>query len=124
MDPIADLLTRIKNAYLAHHQELTCPISKQKLALLVLLKKAGYIKDFSSKDRTITIKLAYNRNQPVITHIKRLSKPGCRFYVKSNQIKPVLSGHGHQIISTSKGLMFAKDAKEKNLGGELICELW
>ena len=124
MDPIADLLIRIKNAYLAHHQELTCPISKQKLALLVLLKKAGYIKDFSSKDRTITIKLVYRRHQPVISYIKRLSKPSCRFYIKSNRIKPILSGHGHQIISTSQGLMFAQDAKKKNLGGELICELW
>ena len=127
-DPIADLLTRIRNAYLVSKAEVTMPHSNMKEKLAKILEKSGYIEKVSVTNTkpqpTLTLTLSYIKKLPVVTGIKRLSKPGRRLYVRSNNIKPVLSGQGISIISTSQGLLTDKQAKQKGLGGELICEVW
>ncbi len=131
--PIADLIIRIKNAYLARHEQLTVPGSKLKQAVLSVLKKEGYIKDFKvTKDGpktfiTITLKYtldARNKPQPAIQGVKLVSKPGRRIYVGYDQIPPVLSGIGINILSTNKGILTGAQAKKAKVGGELICQVW
>ena len=131
--PIADLIIRIKNAYLARHEQLIVPGSKLKQAVLSVLKKEGYIKDFKvTKDGpktfiTITLKYtldARNKPQPAIQGVKLVSKPGRRIYVGYDQIPPVLSGIGINILSTNKGILTGAQAKKAKVGGELICQVW
>lgn len=127
-DPIADLLTRIRNAYLVSKPEVSLPHSNMKEKLAKILQKYGYLQKVSvtpSKPQpTLNLTLSYIKKLPVVTGIKRLSKPGRRLYVRSNHIKPVLSGQGISIISTSQGLLTDKQAKQKGLGGELVCQVW
>ena len=128
-DPIADLLTRIRNALIARHDRVDVPASKIKVAIVRILKDEGFIKNFKvSKDNKqgmIRVFLKYSdRNSPVINGLERISTPGRRVYQKSSDILPVLSGLGVAIVSTSAGVMTDKEARRQNLGGEMICQIW
>ena len=127
-DPIADLLTRIRNALIAKHDRLSVPSSKLKLAICGLLEEQGYIRGFRSYDqppgRMIEIELRYNEEGiPAITRIGRVSKPGRRVYRKASELKPVLNGIGVAVVSTSQGLFSDAEARRRNLGGEILCEI-
>ena len=128
-DPIADMLTRIRNAILARHDSVLVPASKMKLAIARILKAEGFIGDFEllkdKSHRTIKIQLKYDeRNQPVITGLERVSKPGLRVYVQRGEIPRVYGGLGIAIVSTSKGVMTGKKAWRQGFGGELLCYVW
>lgn len=123
-DPIADLLTRIRNANQRKHKIVKAPYSRVKKEILTILKDEGYIIDFDveGKDvkKELVIYLKYKRNQKVITGLKRISKPGLRIYSDAEKLPRVLNGYGTGIISTSKGIMTDTKAREKNLGGEVM----
>ena len=126
-DPIADLLTRIRNAQLAKHDTVTVKTSRFRSEILRILKEEGFIADYTvSKDpiAVTEISLKYFDNAPVIRNISRESKPGRRVYVKHQTIPEVLGGLGLCIVSTSQGVMSGKQAREKRLGGELICTVY
>lgn len=128
-DPIADMLTRIRNANQMRYKEVEVPASKLKLEIARILKEEGYIEDYSvKKEKTydiIVLKLKYGRNKErVITGLKRISKPGLRVYAKGNEVPRVLNGLGIAIISTSQGVMTDKQARNNSLGGEVIAYIW
>lgn len=130
-DPIADLLTRIKNAYLADKKTVSVPYSKTKENLVRILVKKGFIEKIkieslprSKKLKIIKVALKYQDKKPVLTGVKRVSKPGVRIYVKRDKIPRVLGGLGIVILSTSQGLMTGEEARKKGLGGEVICKIW
>ena len=124
-DPIADMLVRIRNAQAVHKEFVSIPLSKVKLAIAKILKSEGYIKDFhqsgEKSDAFLTIDLKYYVGEPVISELKRVSKPGLRVYKKRYGLPKVLSGLGISIVSTSKGLMTDREARDHGLGGEIIC---
>lgn len=128
-DPIADMLTIIRNGGKAGSAKVDIPGSKIKQEMVRVLKEQGFIKNYKLLENKtqglIRVYLKYvSYGQPVIFGIQRVSKPSCRVYNKSKQIKPVLNGLGIAIISTSKGLMTDKQAKEANVGGEILCNVW
>jgi small subunit ribosomal protein S8 len=127
-DPIADMLTRIRNAVQAKHDSVLIPCSKQKLEIARILKEEGFIEDYAVEvdvRKNIVVTLKYGKNgQKVINGIKRISKPGLRVYVEANKLPRVLNGLGIAIISTSKGVMTDKDAKVKHVGGEILAYVW
>ena len=126
-DPIADLLTRIRNAQLAKHDTVTVKTSRLRNEILRILKEEGYIADYSVSGGPISVaevSLKYFDNAPVIKNISRESRPGRRVYVKHHAIPEVLGGLGLCIVSTSHGVMSGKDAREKRLGGELLCTVY
>ncbi|MDR2198543.1 MAG: 30S ribosomal protein S8 [Deltaproteobacteria bacterium] len=128
-DPVADLLTRVRNAVGARHDRVDIPASRLKVAIVRILKDEGFIKNFKvSRDNQqglIRIFLKYtDRDTPVIKGLARVSKPGRRVYQKASEIEPVLSGLGILIVSTSRGVMTDKEARRHNLGGESICRVW
>jgi small subunit ribosomal protein S8 len=128
-DPIADLLTRIRNAHRAKHDRLDVPASNVKLEVCRILKEAGYIKNVSVVEQQprnlIRVYLSYTKEgKPGISRMRRVSTPGRRVYRGAEQIKPVLNGLGIGIVSTSKGLMTDRQAREQRVGGELLCEIW
>lgn len=127
-DPIADLLTRIRNAVSAKHESVEIPASKEKLEIVRILKEEGFILGYSvSSDakKVITVNLKYGaNNQKVISGIKRISKPGLRVYAEVDKLPRVLNGLGIAIISTSHGVMTDRDARKKNVGGEVIAYVW
>lgn len=125
-DPIADMLTRIRNAHLALHKEVSVPRSKMKEAIASILKQEGYVEDYAldNNNRDIKIQLKYYKNRPAISGLKRISKPGRRVYVQSDIIPRVQNGLGICILSTSKGLLEGENAKKAKTGGELLCEVW
>ncbi|MRG94534.1 30S ribosomal protein S8 [Polyangium spumosum] len=127
-DPIADMLTRIRNAALARHDRTEVPASKMKQAVAEILKSEGYIADVrpsESNSGKLTIVLKYGRDRSsAIDGVRRVSRPGRRVYVKHDRIPRVLSGLGISILSTSHGLMSDRDARKNKLGGELLCEVW
>lgn len=123
-DPIADLLTRIRNAHLARHKEVSIPKSRLKEEILRILKEEGFIKDYLVEDRELKVFLKYYNGQPVIRGLKKISKPSRRVYVKSKEIPIVRNGLGIAILSTPKGIMEGRQARKENVGGELICEVW
>ena len=128
-DPIADMLTRLRNANSVYHEKVEIPGSKIKEAIANILKEEGFIKDFDfvsdNKQGVIRISLKYGPNrEKVITGIKRISKPGLRVYAKSEQVPRVLGGLGIAIVSTSKGMMSDKQARRNGLGGEVIAYVW
>ena len=128
-DPIADLLTQIRNALLAKHDRLDVPVSKLKLEICKILKEEGFIKNFRVIDGSpvgsVRIFLRYSPDgQPAINHVERVSKPGRRVYKASTDIKPVRNGLGVGIVSTSQGLLSDAQARQRKVGGELLCELW
>ena len=129
-DPIADMLTRIRNSNNAEHENVVIPASKIKVEIARILKQEGYISDYTvqgdtAKEKTITIDLKYGPDkEKVITGLKRISKPGLRVYAKGHNVPRVLNGLGIAIISTSKGLMTDRDARKENLGGEVVAYVW
>jgi len=129
MDPLADLLTILRNGYLAHKLEVSAPYSKIKKAVLQILKDNNYIEDFSVKNidkvkKTFFIKLNYVQDIPAITKIKRISRPSVRTYATAKKLPGSLSGTGITIVSTSAGLLTDKQARKKGLGGEIICQVF
>lgn len=124
VDPIADMLTRIRNAYGAYHKTVTIPGSKIKAAIAGILKEEGYINDYSVEERDITVTLKYVDGKALISGMKKISTPGRRVFVGVEDIPSVLNGLGICIISTSKGVVDGVKAKELNVGGELLCEIW
>jgi small subunit ribosomal protein S8 len=123
-DPIADMLTRIRNAHLALHKEVNVPRSKMKEALAAILKQEGYVEDVAVTDKTIGIVLKYQKGKPAILGLRRVSTPGRRVYVGSGEIPSVQNGLGICILSTSGGVLDGMTAQEKKMGGELLCEIW
>lgn len=128
-DPIADMLTRIRNASNVKHKSVEIPASNTKNKLAEILLNEGFIKSYNvaedNKQGIVKIELKYGAdNKKVITGLKRISKPGLRVYVKSNEIPKVLGGLGIAIISTSQGIMTDKDARKLGIGGEVVCYIW
>ena len=128
-DPIADFLTRIRNANIVYMEKVEIPASKTKLGLANILKEEGYIKDVEyiedGKQGFLRLYLKYGANrEKVITGLKRISRPGLRVYAQKDELPKVLGGLGIAIISTSKGLMTDKDARKAGVGGEVMCYIW
>ena len=128
-DPIADMLTRIRNANKAMHDSTTMPTSRMKEEIARLLKEEGYIKDFHvEKGETfdsLVVELKFGRNRErVLTNLKRVSKPGRRVYARKDRLPRVLGGMGTAILSTSGGLITSKTAEERGVGGEVVCFVW
>ena len=129
-DPIADMLTRIRNANTAKHDTVDVPASKMKVAIAEILLKEGYIKSYeveevgSFKTIHITLKYGKNKNEKVISGLKRVSKPGLRVYASKDDMPKVLGGLGIAIISTNKGLMTDRDARKQGIGGEVLAYIW
>ena len=128
-DPIADMLTRIRNAVRIERPHVEVPASKVKRGLAEVLKREGYIWDWNESEEDkfplIHIELEYGPNgERVIRHIKRVSKPGRRIYNGATQLRPILNGLGISIVSTSRGVISDREARQQNLGGEVLCEVW
>jgi small subunit ribosomal protein S8 len=130
-DPIADMLTRIRNANTAMHDEVRMPSSKQKVALARILQKEGYISGFDVAPSTtgpgevLTVQLKYSpERERTISGLRRVSTPGLRVYRKGNAVPRVLGGLGVAVLSTSQGLMTDRDARKRNVGGEILCYVW
>ena len=128
-DPIADMLTRIRNANQMRYKEVEVPASKIKISIAEILKNEGYIADYKIKKNNvqdiIVLNLKYGQNKErVITGLKRISKPGLRVYAKAEELPRVLNGLGIAIISTSKGLMVDRQARKESLGGEVLAYIW
>jgi len=129
MDPIADMLTRIRNALIARHSKVDVPASRLKTDIARILKEEGYIANFKLADegakKTIKIYLKYTPdNQPVISKIERVSRPGCRVYVGRREIPRVLGGMGVNILTTPRGVMTGRKAHLEGVGGEVLCQVW
>lgn len=130
-DPIADMLTRIRNASSARHESVLMPASKMKIAIANVLKEEGFIKDFSvameegKPQPNLKVELSYGgRKQPVLNGLQRVSKPGLRVYVQRREIPRVYGGLGMAILSTPKGVMSGQEARRNEVGGEVICYVW
>ena len=130
-DPIADMLTRIRNANVAMHDEVRMPASKLKESLATVLVKEGYIEGFDVADNvdrpgsTMTITMKYSpERERVISGVKRVSKPGLRVYTKADKVPRVLGGLGVAVLSTSQGLMSDREARKRRMGGEVLCYVW
>ena len=127
-DPIADMLTRIRNALMAHHDSVLMPASRIKLPIAKILKDEGFITDYTvlrgKPQRMIKISLKYINGHPAIAGLERVSKPGLRLYVGRKEIPRVYGGLGVAILSTSKGLMTGQEAWRRNFGGEMLCYVW
>jgi small subunit ribosomal protein S8 len=130
-DPIADMLTRIRNANVAMHDEVRMPCSKLKESLAAVLQKEGYITNYTIEDNpdrpgsTLTVFMKYSpERERVISGVRRVSKPGLRVYIKADKIPRVLGGLGVAVLSTSQGLMTDREARKRRMGGEILCYVW
>jgi len=128
-DPVADMLARIRNAIRARHQKVDIPASKLKVEIARILKEEGYIANFKPTEeeghKVIRVYLKYgSNNEAVISNLARVSRPGCRVYVRRIEIPRVLGGLGINILTTPKGVMTGRQARKQGLGGELLCEVW
>lgn len=127
-DPIADMLTRIRNGYMAKAGQVVIPHSKLKTAIAEVLKESQYLKEVSvqeeNKKKTLVVELLYKQGKPAITKMIRISKAGRRVYQSKSKLPHVLSGLGIAIISNSKGVMTDKQARKQGLGGEIVCQVW
>ncbi len=127
-DPIADALTRIRNANLVKHDSVSIPASNLKEELIKVLQKEGYVDSYTVEEKdgfkNINVTLKYNNGQSVISGLQRVSKPGLRVYSKAKNMPRVFDGMGIAVISTSKGLMTEKEARANKLGGEVLCYIW
>lgn len=127
-DPVSDMLTRIKNAYMAKKATVSMPTSKVKEAIAAVLVANKYVADVKKEDDSVqpvlVLTLSYNGKTPALTDLKRISKPGRRLYTNVDNIPRTLGGYGVTIISTSQGVMSDKEAKKKNIGGEILCQIW
>ena len=129
VDPIGDMLTRIRNGQMRSLNKINIPFSNFRLKILEVLKKEGYIVDFNTdnakqKIKFLSVDLKYYEGQPVIKEIKRVSKPGRRIYAKADSIPKIQNGLGLAILSTSKGIMTDSEARNQNVGGEIICRIF
>lgn len=128
-DPIADMLTRVRNGLKASHEVVDIPCSKMKINIAKVIKSEGYIRNFKivsdGSHRSIRIFLKYDEHGiPIISGLKRVSKPSCRVYMKYDKIPKILDGFGINIVSTSKGLLTDKQARKMAIGGEILCSVW
>lgn len=128
-DPVADLLTRLRNAVRAHHAKVDVPASKLKLEIVKILQDEGFVGGYKLNAENgrplLKVQLKYGPNdQPVLSNLRRVSQPGCRVYIGRHQIRPVLGGLGISILSTPRGVMTGRDARKLGVGGELLCEVW
>jgi small subunit ribosomal protein S8 len=127
-DPIGDMIIQIKNAAMAHHHEVELPYSRMKFDVAVILKQEGYLESVekmgADTKKTLKIALRYANREPVLTDVKRKSKPGLRVYVGKKFIPKVVGGMGIAILSTPQGVMTGKEAQKRGVGGELLCEIW
>jgi len=128
-DPVADMLTRIRNAIRARHQKVDVPASNLKMEIARILKEEGYVSNFKATEeeghKVIRIYLKYaNNNVATITNVARVSRPGCRVYVRRTEIPRVLGGLGINILTTPRGVMTGRQARRQGLGGEVLCEIW
>lgn len=128
-DPIADMLTRVRNAIIARHPKVDVPASKLKREIARILKEEGYILNYKEAEegsrKTLKLYLKYTpSNQPVISKLERVSRPGCRVYVSSGEIPRVLGGLGINILTTPRGVMTGSTARKENVGGELLCQIY
>ncbi len=128
-DPVADMLTRIRNSISARHQKVDVPASKLKLEIARILKEEGYISNFKATEedghKVVRVYLKYgSNNEAAISNVTRVSRPGCRFYVRRTEIPRVLGGLGINILTTPRGVMTGRQARKQGLGGELLCEVW
>jgi len=128
-DPVADMLTRIRNAIHARHQKVYIPASNLKTEIARILKEEGYISNFKATEeeghKVIRIYLKYsNSNEAAISNVERVSRPGCRVYVRRTEIPRVLGGLGINILTTPRGVMTGRQARKQGLGGELLCQIW
>jgi len=124
VDPIADMLTRIRNSHMALHKKVQVPLSKAKVSIVEILASEGFIQNYAIEDDNIVIDLKYVGSKPVVKGMKRISKPGRKVYVPVNEIPAVRNGLGICILSTSRGVLEGAQARKQNVGGELICEIW
>ena len=128
-DPVADFLARIRNAIRARHQKLDVPASKLKAEIARILKEEGYISNFKPTEeeghKVIRVYLKYgSNNEAAISNVERVSRPGCRVYVRRTEIPRVLGGLGINILTTPKGVMTGRQARKQGLGGEVLCQVW
>ncbi|MFH1905212.1 MAG: 30S ribosomal protein S8 [bacterium] len=127
-DPVSDMLTSIRNAYMVNKSHLSVPASILKVDVVSILKKEGFIQDYkveaNNSHRIIEIDLRYDRNEPMVRGLERVSKPGLRIYVPASKIPRVKRGAGIAILSTSEGVMTDKECRRKKIGGEVICYAW
>ena len=128
-DPVADMLTRVRNAVMVRHDSVLIPASRMKLAISKILKEEGFVNDYEvvrgKPQRVIRIRLKYrDKNQPVLSGLERVSKPGLRIYVQKKEIPRVYGGLGIAILSTAKGVMTGQQAWRQGIGGELLCYVW
>lgn len=128
-DPIADMLTRIRNAGMARHHEVALPSSKMKVAIANVLVQEGYIAEAATEtgdgpETTLRIKLKYHNKQPVIVGLERVSKSSCRVYAGATEIPRVMGGMGIVIMSTPDGIITGREARRRNIGGEVLCKIW
>ncbi|KAB2969901.1 MAG: 30S ribosomal protein S8 [Thermoanaerobaculia bacterium] len=129
MDPVSDLLTRIRNAHLAKHDRVDVPTSSLKTEICRILRDEGFIRNYKLVEQrpqsVLRIFLEYDENgTPAISHLRRISKPGRRIYRGADQIRPVLGGRGLGVISTNLGVLSDSQARERRVGGEILCEVW
>lgn len=129
MDPVSDLLTRIRNAHLAKHDRVDVPTSSLKTEICRILRDEGFIRNYKLVEQrpqsVLRIFLEYDENgTPAISHLRRISKPGRRIYRGADQIRPVLGGRGLGVISTNLGVLSDAQARERRVGGEILCEVW
>jgi small subunit ribosomal protein S8 len=128
-DPVADLLTRVRNSIRARHQKVDVPASKLKLEIARILKEEGYISNYKASEeeghKILRIYLKYgSNNEAAISNIERISRPGCRVYVRRTEIPRVLGGMGINILTTPRGVMTGRDARKQGVGGEILCEIY
>ncbi|MFC1909930.1 30S ribosomal protein S8 [Chloroflexota bacterium] len=128
-DPIGDMLTRMRNAIIVRHDSVLVPSSKLKMAIAKILREEGFIKDYEvvkgKSQRVIKIYLKYDdKNQPILTGVERISKPGMRVYSQNSEITRVYGGMGISILSTPKGIMTGQSARRQGMGGEILCNVW
>ncbi len=126
-DPIADMLTRLRNAAMVRKQDVVLPLSRMKFEIAKILEKEGYVTAVEKTDDhhgQLKLKVRYDENGPVLRDIKRISKPGLRVYATKTELPRVLNGQGFAIVSTSAGLMTNREARKRGLGGEVVCEVY
>jgi small subunit ribosomal protein S8 len=128
-DPVADMLTRIRNAGSARHQKVDIPASKLKLEIARILKEEGYIANYKATEeegrKILRVYLKYgNNNEAAISNVERVSRPGCRVYVRRTEIPRVLGGMGINILTTPRGVMTGQQARKQGVGGEVLCQIW
>lgn len=123
-DPLSDLLTRIKNGYMAGKADVIVPWSRLKQTVADVLVREGYLGQAKVENGILNLKLKYDQKTPALTEVKRVSRPSLRVYVRKSELPRVLGGLGTAVVSTPAGIMTAKEARKKGLGGEVICEIW